>query len=126
VSWRAAPLYTRAHDLARDLLPRVEAGGYPALRHRLATEAQELLCEVSLALTFPDGRAAHQAAADRSVTRLKVLVRLARELDVLTERGARHVGEQLVEIGRILGGWRRRPDRRGHRGEEAPSPAQGV
>jgi len=83
MSWRAAPLYVRVHDLARDLLPRVESGPCPSLRHRIAAEVQELLCEVSLALTFVAGRADHQAAADRSVTRLKVLVRLAHDVGVL-------------------------------------------
>jgi hypothetical protein len=108
MSWRDAPLYVRAHALARDLLPRVAEGPHPALRHRLAAEAEELLCEVSLALSFVEGRAEHQAAADRAVTRLKVLVRLAEDVEVLTARGARHVGEDLVEIGRMVGGWRRR------------------
>lgn len=108
MSWRDAPLYVRVHDLARDLLGRMAEGPHAGLRHRIAIEAQELLCEVSLALSFVDGRSAHQAAADRSITRLKVLVRLAEDLEVLTARGARHSGEQLVEIGRMMGGWRRK------------------
>jgi len=124
MSWSDAPLYIRVHDLARDLLPRVESGPSPALRHRISAEVQELLCEISLALTFASARGDHQAAADRALTRLKVLVRLARDTGVLRERGAQHIGRQLVEIGRILGGWRRRGN--SSRGEEAPSPAQGA
>jgi len=108
VSWRDAPLYIRAHDLARDLLPRVAEGPEPALRHRLAAEAQELLCEISLALSFVKGRRDHQHAADQCITRLKVLVRLARDLEVISDTGARHVGDELVELGRMIGGWLRR------------------
>lgn len=108
MSWRDAPLYIRAHDLARDLLPRVADGPEPVLRHRLAAEVQELLCEISLALSFVQGRRNHPHAADQCITRLKVLVRLARDLEVLTETGARHVGGELVELGRMIGGWQRR------------------
>ncbi len=96
MSWRDAPLYVRSHDLARDLLLRTEAGPCATLRHRLAAEAQELLCEVSLGLTFVDTRRLHQAAADRAVARLKVLVRLGRDVGALTERGARHAGPACV------------------------------
>jgi len=108
MSWRDAPLYVRVHDLACDLLPRVEEGPCASLRHRIAIEVQELLCEVALALSFVPGWAEHQQAADRAVTRLKVLLRLARELGVLDVRGARHAGEMVVEIGRMIGGWQRR------------------
>lgn len=122
MSWRDAPIYIRAHDLARDLLPRVEDGPCPALRHRLAAEAQDLLCEVSLALSFVDGRRAHQEAADHAITRLKVLVRLARDVGVLDERGGRSVGEELVAMGRMIGGWQRR-----HAGPpDPPAPRRGA
>jgi len=148
MSWRDAPLYVRCHDLAQDVLKRVEDGPCAALRHRLAADVQELLCEVSLGLTFVDTRRLHQAAADRAVARLKVLVRLGRDVGALSERGARHVGDELVEIGRMIGGWRRRharePDAEGagrpeqlrangaresgppQPGREAPSPAPGA
>lgn len=125
MSKKDAPLYVRAHDLACDLHRRFVDGPQPALRHRLLVESQELLCQVSLALAFIEGRAERQAAADHAVTRLKVLVRVARDVELISEGAARHVGDELVEIGRMIGGWRRRqlrPDKPA--AGEGPDPAR--
>ena len=111
MSWRDAPLYVRVHDLCRDLLVRVESGPsapHSVLRERIACDALGLLTSVSCALAFPEGRASQQALADEHTNNLKVLLRLARDLGVLPERGFRHVSTELVEIGRMIGGWRRR------------------
>lgn len=126
MSWRDAPLYIRAHDLARDLLPRLEGDTHPSLRHRMAADVQELLCEISLALSFVQGRHAHQRAADHAITRLKVLVRLARDLEVLDARAGRHVGTTLVKLGRMIGGWRRRHSAPPPAERTASQPAQSV
>ena len=68
-----------------------------------------LLCAVSEGLSFPGPvRVEAQARADRHVADLKVLVRLAADLGIVSAGGARHLGAELVEIGRMLGGWRRR------------------
>ncbi len=60
MSWRDAPLYVEAHDIARDVVERVDR--WPAgteLAAPFADAAVTLLTSVSLALTFPETRAAH-------------------------------------------------------------------
>lgn len=127
MSRRDAPLYVHCHDFARDLLPRVESGGHPVLRGAIATESIELLGAVSEALAFPgEARAQALRSADRHVARLKVLLRLALDLGVVGEAGAHHAGARLVEIGRMVGGWRKRhpgpPSTPTPRGSAAPPP----
>ncbi len=111
MSWRDAPLYVEAHDLARWLLERTNA--WPADRDRslcepLTRASCDLVESVSLALTFPGGRAEHLRRADEAVVRVRVLLRLGRDVGLLSPGGVRHAAGHLRTIGRILGGWRKR------------------
>ncbi len=129
MSWRRAPLYVQAHDLCHWLLERLASRAtrdVAGLGVRLAHDAHAIVSEVALALTFPVDRAAHQAAADDAIVRLRVTLRLAEAIGLLTPRHVRHVAAELSSIGRMLGGWRRstRQRTRGtHRttGVEAPA-----
>lgn len=58
MSWRDAPLYIRAHDLARDLLPRLADGPEPVLRHRLRDPKPR-----AIAIALIEDRVAHAAFA---------------------------------------------------------------
>ncbi|MCB9765615.1 MAG: four helix bundle protein [Alphaproteobacteria bacterium] len=109
MSWRDAPLYVRCHDLARWLLERCAAPAMPAAPGDvLAGDVQVLLSAVSLALTFPAERAEHLARADRAAVRLRVTLRLARDLGGLSAGAHRYAAGELDQIGRMLGGWRKR------------------
>ena len=111
MSWRDAPLYVRVADLAQDLARRVDArpeDPYPHLRSQISDEALGLLRAVTLALSFPSSRASALEQADHRAASLRVLVVLGAELGVLSHGGARRAGEELAEIGRMIGGWRRR------------------
>lgn len=111
MSWRDAPLYVHAHDLARDLLPRTEAWsqrGGAALGGLVGTSALELLTLVALALTFPEERANRLRLADDEVARLRVMLRLASDLGLLSAGAARLLHARLDDIGRMIGGWRKR------------------
>lgn len=111
MSWRDAPLYVEAHDLARWLLERAATweDGEPA--HRVAGSACDLLEAVALALTFPARRAEHLEAADGAIVRLRCQLRLARELGLLSPGGQRFAAGRLLAIGRMVGGWRKRVDK---------------
>lgn len=105
-----APLYVEAHDLARWLLERLEGWhterGSTLLRP-LSDTTCDLVTSVSLALTFPQGRRDYLLRADESVVRLRMLLRLACDLALLSPGGLRHAQGQLRTIGRMLGGWQR-------------------
>lgn len=127
MSWRDAPLYVEAHDIARDIIDRVGRMSQPhsdALRPALAQAALDLLVSVSLALTFPAPRARHLERADEAIVRLRVLIRLSRDLGFISAGGTRHVEARLLAAGRMLGGWRKRVPRaseRTKRGSEPPT-----
>lgn len=104
-----APLYVAAHDLCGWLLRHLS--GWPPhalLRQPISEAACALLEAISLALTFPDIRAAQLQRADCAIVRLRVLLRLAQEDALLSTRQLHYVAGLLLEIGRMVGGWRKR------------------
>lgn len=115
MSRQDAPLYIRSYDLACDLHRRVLSwpeATRALVGEPLASEARALVCAVALALAFPDQRAEHQRIADASLLRLRVQLRLAAALNLLTEGGADAAHDELTALGRMLGGWRKRELRR--------------
>lgn len=87
--------------------------------------ASALLVGVSLALTFPENRADHQRAADEAIVRLRVRLRVARDLGLLSAGAHRHLAGLLISSGRMLGGWRKRERHRIETmppGDESPTP----
>ncbi|HEX9730704.1 MAG TPA: hypothetical protein VGG06_01820 [Thermoanaerobaculia bacterium] len=111
MSWRDAPLYVEAHDLARWIVQRTH-GWSSGEDRQLATlvvgHACEILTTVSLALTFPATRARHLETADHGIVRLRVLLRLARDVELLSAGGLRFASGRLRVMGRMIGGWRKR------------------
>ena len=122
MSWRDAPLYVEASDLARYVLDRAagwtDAAG-PLLAPAVTEAALALVDGVALALTFPETRPTHLDEADRAVVRLRERLRLACALGLLSGGALRHTAGRLTVIGRNIGGWRRR---RGVRPREPPEP----
>jgi hypothetical protein len=122
MSWRDAPLYVHSHDAARWVIQRALA--FPPnsapLAHRLTTSACDLLDSVALALTFPDRRSEHLRAADEAIVRLRVELRLAKDLALISAGGVRHVGSNLTAAGRMVGGWRKRVGRPAREGGGPP------
>lgn len=106
-----APLYIKAHELCGWVLRHT--GGWGEFSEgtlgRLTSEtACELVCSVSLALTFPATRSAHLEALDQSIVRLRTLLRLASDQGLLRENSLRHAAGELRAIGKMTGGWRKR------------------
>ena len=83
MSWRDAPLYVEAHDLAVWVVGRAASWRQPGARclaPRIAGAACDLVDAVALALTFPPSRAAHLERADASIVVLRTELRLAEQL----------------------------------------------
>lgn len=94
MSWREAPLYIQVHDLARRVLEWTPTWSDRSDSGLVATTREQALAlvdAVSLALTFPDERLAHLAAADASIVRLRMRLRLA------------HGGRRAARGGRAVG-----------------------
>jgi hypothetical protein len=106
-----APLYVRCYDLARYVLERTAR--FPknqrfVLATRMESAAFNLLEAVAIALQERDGRGALLRRADDALTRLRLSVRLAGDLELLRQTQVDFVHGELTEIGRMLGGWRRK------------------
>lgn len=111
MSWREAPLYVEAHDLAAWVMERVNAWAWDRDRNLaplVAAAASELLAQISLALTFPGTRSSHLEQADHAVVRLRVLLRLSHQLGLLSAGSLRFASGRLQAVGRMIGGWRKR------------------
>ncbi len=111
MSWRDAPLYVEAHDLTRWIVERTNAWTSREDRHLaplITRDACDLLSAVSLALTFPATRRVHLEQADHGIVRLRVLLRVARGLGLLSAGGLRFASGRLSVMGRMVGGWRKR------------------
>jgi hypothetical protein len=96
MSWHDAPLYVESHDLGRWVIEK--AGSWPAEAHlgALVTAAGcDLVTAVSLALTFPSGRAEHLCEADASIVRLRTLHRQAKDLNLISPAGLRFAHGRL-------------------------------
>jgi hypothetical protein len=106
-----AKVYVRGHDLACWLLREVE-GWDPVPRtllgEPLVAEARRLVLSTCVALTFMEVRAEQAWEADQAVVRLRELLRLAAAHGSLAPSSHRYAQGELLEIGRMVGGWRKR------------------
>ncbi|MCC6556543.1 MAG: four helix bundle protein [Polyangiaceae bacterium] len=105
-----SPLYVRCYDLTRWLLERTMR--FPksqrfVLGQRVERAALDLLEAITAALQEREGRAARLRRADEAATRLRVSLRLCRDLELLRETQATFAHGELTEIGKMLGGFRR-------------------
>ncbi len=102
-------IVTKSYDLARWLLERTAR--FPrAYRFGLGEAIQrEVLSMQSSLLTasFTRDRTAALRAASLAHTRLRVLIRLARDVQCLSTKQYLFVIEPMEEVGRMLGGWSR-------------------
>ena len=118
MSPRDAPLYIRTRDLVEWLLSRIlswERAPREMLGRPLFEAGEMLLDAIALALVMPDSRPAHQEVADRAIVCVRELLRLSAGQTLLSRRQLRFALEELDVMGRMLGGWRKRVNRRGRR-----------
>ena len=102
-------LFERWMETTRWLLERTARFPKP-LRHSLTNRVENLaigiLEDVTSAAYRKDRRGTLRKANDR-LNRLRVLLRLAHELQVLSHGHYEEAARRLAEAGRLLGGWMR-------------------
>ncbi|HEY2294032.1 MAG TPA: helix-turn-helix domain-containing protein [Thermoanaerobaculia bacterium] len=103
--------------VARQSLPLTEAQ-----RRSLQGKADALRQTVED--VFPSGRARDLAEADRAMVRLRVLLRVAQDLGLLSPAGLRFACGRLQTAGRMVGGWRKRVEGVQSRAGEDPAGVQ--
>ncbi len=99
----------KAYDLVLWLLPKVERmpRAYRfTVGERVAAAALDLLLALVEAAYARD-KAPLLETASRRVNGLRFLLRLAKDLRLLSVDGYGFAGERLDEVGRMVGGWAR-------------------
>lgn len=108
---KESPIFARTHDL---LLWLMEATMKFPRSHRFvmakrvqdtALDFHERLLEAGL--SQGQTRAERLAQADVVLAKLRTYLRLCQELELLSLGQYEHASRMVVEVGRLLGGWRK-------------------
>jgi hypothetical protein len=104
---KESPIFSKTYDLLRWLIPatvkfpRQHRFVLAAALQETALRFQERLIEAARA---PDPRPRlHEA--DTDLTKLRLYLRLCRDLALLSPGQYGHVARMVDEVGRLLGGW---------------------
>jgi hypothetical protein len=109
-----SPLFVKTYDLILWLMPATQK--YP--RHQrfvLAKRVQDAALDLYERLLEArkvdvDERRAVLRVADVELDKLRLYLRLSQELGYLSFGGYEHVSRMVVEVGRLLGAWRKKLD----------------
>lgn len=106
-----SPIFARAYDLLIWLIPltlkfpRQQRFVVAEATQRAALGLHERLIEAAHA--SPAALPEALARADIELDKVRHYLRLSHDLDLITTGQYEHAATKLVEIGRLLGGWRR-------------------
>ncbi len=102
-----APLFVKSYDLVQYLLGRTQR--FPknqrfVLARRIEETALDLLESVALALSASHKRSEALQSADEALIKLKVNLRLCRDLELVKQSQLHFAQGQLIELGKMIGG----------------------
>jgi hypothetical protein len=105
-----SPIFTKMYDLLLWLLPATQK--FPKdQRFVLAKRIQDKAFEFQEALVAAGmgiEKVGNLQSADVLLRQLQIYMRLSHDLKFITMKQYEHVSRMLVEIGKILGGWRKK------------------
>lgn len=105
-----SPIFTKTYDLLLWLIPCTQK--FPKdQRFVLAKRIQDTVFELQEALIAAGmgiEKARNLQGADVRLRQLQVYLRLSHDMKFITMKQYEHVSRMMVEIGRILGGWRKK------------------
>ncbi|HEY9075857.1 MAG TPA: diversity-generating retroelement protein Avd [Anaerolineaceae bacterium] len=108
-----SPIFVKTHDLLQWLIPQVQK--FPrAHRFGLAERIQRTAMDfqdslIAAGKSQPPERAEHLKQADILLEQLRFWMRLSYDLHLFDIGQYEHVSRIDVEIGRLLGGWMKKP-----------------
>ncbi len=105
-----SPIFSQTYDLLRWLLPLVAQMPHEhrsGLARRINETAFHFQHRLIAATKEPTNRAALLREADSALGELRLLLRLARDLQVLAFKPYEEGARRTSDIGRLLGGWLR-------------------
>jgi len=105
-----SPIFTKTYDMLLWLIPATQK--FPKdqrflLAKRIQDKAFEFQEEI-IAAGMGIEKARHLQEADIRLRQLQVYIRMSMNLKFITLKQYEHVSLMTVEIGKILGGWRKK------------------
>ena len=106
---KESPIFSKTYDFVAWLIPltvkfpRQQRFVMAAALQREALRFQELLIEAA----HQRAPAAHLLAADAELDKVRTHLRLSRDLELINGGQYAHAARLLVEIGKLLGGWKK-------------------
>jgi hypothetical protein len=112
---KESPIFSKTYDFIAWLIPltvkfpRQQRFVLAAVLQKDALRFQELLVEAA----HSEKMGEHLNQADIELDKLRLHLRLARDLAYISEGQYEHAARQFVEIGKLLGGWKKSVATRG-------------
>ena len=106
-----SPLFIKTYDFLLWLIPltlKFPKSQRFLLAERLSGMALEFYDRILEAVTEPEHQAERLNAADRLLTKIRLYVRLSHDLGCISTGQLEHAARRLDEIGRLIGGWKRK------------------
>jgi hypothetical protein len=111
-----SPAFSRSYDLLRWLIPVTQK--FPRSQRfvlaRALNEAALRLHERLAEAVHGQNSLASLAQADVELTKLRTYLRLSYDLTLLSLGSYEHGTRLVADVGKFVGGWRRRLDSKGH------------
>ena len=106
-----SPLFVKTYDFLLWLIPRTLK--FPKsqrflLAERLSSMALDFYDLIIAAVQQPQSHMQMLDDADRLLTRIRLYVRLSHDLDCLSLGQYEHAVRMMDELGRLIGGWKRK------------------
>lgn len=104
---RESPIFTRTHDLLRWLIPltvKFPRSQRFVLAGRLHQRALDFQGDILRAAKSSDPLPV-LSQADATLSEIRALMRLSKELELISIGQYEHGARMIAEIGRLLGGW---------------------
>ena len=104
-----SPLFVRTYDFLLwfipqvQKLPRIHRFGLAERIQRLALDFQDAIVAAGKSTGTP--RREKLALADIQLEQMRVWIRFARDMQLITIRQYEHAARSLGEVGRLLGAW---------------------
>jgi len=105
-----SPIFSKTYDFVAWLIPltlkfpRSQRFVMAGVLQQEAIRFQNLLIEAA----HQDSPTARLVAADSELDKIRTHIRLCRDLQMISPGQYEHAAVMLVEVGRLLGGWKRK------------------
>ena len=109
-----SPLFAKTYDFLLWLLPltlKFPKSQRFLLAERLSGMALDFYDLIIAAVQQPQGQAQKLDEADRLLTQIRLYVRLSHDLGCLSLGQFEHAARKMDELGRLIGGWKRKESR---------------